>query len=178
MTELRPIPVIDLGDVRLAALVDDDAAEIFSLAHDDAAIRRFSSLAAATSLAETQRWVRSRDTADRMEWLVRTSQLSVAGRVALHKIDLDEGVAEIGYGLFEAHRGRGLARRMVEAVTAYGFETLGLRRITLEHAIANDRSCALATACRYRLEGTMRQAFEDHEGGYDDAHLHARLRTD
>lgn len=172
---VRPL---DGAGFTLRELTVADAPALFAQVVDDAEMHRWSSLGQVTDLASTEAWAASRATPDRVEWAIRTPDGSVGGRVALHRMTGDDGTAEIGYGLFEAFRGRGLARRVVELVTTYGFAELGLRRIELEHAVANVRSCAVATACRYALEGTLRQALDDHGGGWDDAHLHARLSTD
>lgn len=180
MTEaavLVPRPFEDT-DFRLAALTVDDADELYRHVRADDQMLRWSSLGRVTDLQETKAWARSRATPQRMEWTIRLPTGELAGRVALHQVDVEHGQAEIGYGLFEAHRGKGLARRVVTTVTAYGFEDLKLHRIILEHGVANEPSCRIAEFCGYRLEGTMRQALERTGGGWDDAHLHARLATD
>ena len=123
-------------------------------------------------------WARSRARDNHVEWAVRVPDGRLAGRVSLHRLDLTQGTAEIGYGLFRAFRGLGLARRVASAVTTYGFDELSLRRIELEHAVDNVASCGVATACGFALEGTRRQVLDDRRGGWEDAHLHARLSTD
>jgi RimJ/RimL family protein N-acetyltransferase len=162
----------------LQALNVDDAEELYRQVRADDQMRRWSSLGRVTDLQETKIWARSRATPDRMEWTIRIPTGEIAGRVALHQVNVNDGQAEIGYGLFEAYRGKGLARRVVTTVTTYGLDDLRLHRIILEHGVDNQRSCRVAEFCGYRLEGTMRQAHERPGGGWDDAHLHARLATD
>ncbi len=180
MTEpaaLIPPPLGGIGFV-LRALRPDDAEELYRQVRADDQMRRWSSLGRVNDLQETRTWARSRATPNRMEWTIRVPTGEIAGRVALHQIDESSGQAEIGYGLFEIYRGRGLARRVVTTVTTYGLEDLLLHRIILEHGVDNLPSCRVAEFCGYRLEGTMRQAHERPGGGWDDAHLHARLATD
>jgi ribosomal-protein-alanine N-acetyltransferase len=173
-----PVPPLEGEGFQLRALTVADAPELYAQVVDDAEIRRWSSIGRVTDLSSTERWAAARSTPERVEWTIRLPDGSVAGRIALHRVAPADGIAEIGYGLFSAHRGRGLARRAVNRVTAYGFGDLGLRRIELEHAVDNTRSCAVAAACGYALEGTRRQALEDHLGGWEDSHLHARLSSD
>lgn len=171
-------PTLLVGTYVLRPLAMDDLPDIARLAPHDQQMRRWSSIGQVTDPASAEAWLRSRLRPGRLEWSVRDERGELAGRVALHGIDLEDGVAEIGYGLFEAHRGRGAARAVVREVTLYGFAELGLRRVELVHAVENERSCRLATACGYALEGVMRQALDDHVGGWEDAHLHARLASD
>jgi RimJ/RimL family protein N-acetyltransferase len=57
-------------------------------------------------------------------------------------------------------------------------EALGLERIELEHAVANEASCRVAERAGYRLEGTKRAGFRDDTGRRWDAHLHALVAGD
>ena len=173
-----PVPRIEEDGYHLVQLTVADAPVLYALVVDDAEVRRWSSLGRVTDLASTEEWARARATPDRVEWTIQLPDDTVAGRIALHQVDLTEGTAEIGYGLFRAFRGRGLARRVAQRVTSYGFTDLGLRRVTLHHAVGNTRSCRVADACGYAWEGTLREALQDPYGGWEDSHLHARLRSD
>jgi RimJ/RimL family protein N-acetyltransferase len=175
---LGETPTFSVSTYALRPVGLDDLDDITRLAPHDAELRRWSSIGQITDRASAEAWLRSRLAPGRQEWVVRSPDEDLVGRVSLHDIDLDDRCAEVGYGLFAAHRGRGLARAVVRAVTAYAFADLRLHRITLVHAVANVRSCGVAGACGYLLEGTMRDALDDHSGGLEDAHLHARLSTD
>ncbi|MFJ8622546.1 GNAT family N-acetyltransferase [Kitasatospora sp. NPDC093550] len=100
------------------------------------------------------------------------------GNVILRWTDRAEGVAMVGYWLLTAARGRGLATRAADAVTRWGIETAGARRIELFHGVGNDASCRVAVRAGFPYEGTLRASFR-HEGrDYNDEHLHARLASD
>ncbi|MEN3361649.1 MAG: hypothetical protein V7637_5631 [Mycobacteriales bacterium] len=111
-------------------------------------------------------------------WAIGDAAGALLGSVSLHRIDLDQGDAEIGYWLAPAARGRGNATAAVELATGYGFDTLGLRRIFLYHAITNPASCRVAAAAGYLLEGTLRQSHRYADGRVHDEHIHGRLSTD
>ncbi|ANH38747.1 Putative ribosomal N-acetyltransferase YdaF [Nocardioides dokdonensis FR1436] len=100
------------------------------------------------------------------------------GSVSLHKIDLTQGDAEIGYWVAPWARGRGVGAAAAAAAAAYGFARLGLHRVHLFHAVENHASCAVATRAGFLLEGTLRQSFRYPDGHRHDEHLHARLVTD
>ena len=98
------------------------------------------------------------------------------GRVALYT-DLEAGTGEIAYWVLPDVRGRGVASRAARAVTKWGHEELGLRRILLEHAVGNLASCAVARSVGYSLEGTA-QALYVLDDGIHDVHLHAHVIGD
>ncbi|WP_405527916.1 GNAT family N-acetyltransferase [Streptomyces canus] len=80
----------------------------------------------------------------------------ILGLAAWIDVDLDRGHAEIAY---------------------WALHDLGLHRLTLCHAVANEASCRVAEKAGFRLEGTMRHALL-HADGRHDQHLHARVRGD
>lgn len=100
------------------------------------------------------------------------------GSVSLHKIDRDQGDAEVGYWVAPWARRRGVGAAAAAAAAAYGFERLGLHRAYLFHAVENTASCAVARRAGFALEGTLRQSFRYADGRHHDEHLHARLVTD
>ncbi|MFE9117285.1 GNAT family N-acetyltransferase [Streptomyces sp. NPDC007172] len=101
------------------------------------------------------------------------------GSVALHNVSLAMGHAGIGYWLLPEARGRGTAVRAVNMLSTWAFETVGLHRIELGHAIGNDASCAVAERCGYAYEGISRGYLPATPAGtFHDMHAHARLSTD
>ncbi|MFI0983060.1 GNAT family N-acetyltransferase [Streptomyces sp. NPDC021093] len=103
----------------------------------------------------------------------------VYGSVGLHKIEPRRGCAGIGYWLRPGARGRGVVTRAVELCTRWGFTELGLHRIELGHATANDASCRVAERAGYVAEGVAREALPAPGPARPfDMHVHARLATD
>ncbi|MEU6314007.1 GNAT family protein [Streptomyces sp. NPDC047014] len=100
------------------------------------------------------------------------------GGLSLRWVDRADGLAMIGYWLLPAARGRGLAARATNAVTAWAFRTSAARRIEIAHAVGNEASCRVAHRCGYLPEGTLRASHRFGDGTYHDEHLHARLSTD
>lgn len=60
-------------------------------------------------------------------------------------------VAEIGYSVGAAYRGRGLAARAVRVMTDFARDTVGVVQLLLEIEAGNAASAAVARAAGYRL---------------------------
>lgn len=130
--------------------------------------------------------------AEATEWIQRTHELwseeksvvwaiagptdEVLGRCALH-INRRQGTAEIAYWVLPAARRRRVAVRAVAAVTTWGHDRLGIRRILLQHSTKNTASCAVAISAGYAVEGTARQQ-DLHIDGWHDMHQHAHVLGD
>jgi RimJ/RimL family protein N-acetyltransferase len=178
---VTPVP-ISLGGYRLDAPTEADLAAV-AAAFDDPEIGLWNPGARRPGVSTTDRarlWVADRAmwSLEHASWVIRDSDGTLVGQVSVHHIDLDNGSGEIGYWLTPRGRGRGLGTAGVEAATRYSFDTLGLLRIELFHAVGNDASCRLAARCGYLLEGTARQSYVYGDGLRHDEHLHARLATD
>jgi RimJ/RimL family protein N-acetyltransferase len=110
-------------------------------------------------------------------WAVTDAADQVVGQVSLRAIVLTDGVAEISYWVLPAHRGRRVAPRALAALTGWALGPLGLQRLELRHATANQPSCRVATRAGYAAEGVSRRAVL-HADGWHDMHIHARVATD
>jgi RimJ/RimL family protein N-acetyltransferase len=109
------------------------------------------------------------------DWAI-TSLLdgAVLGRIAVRKINLEEGHGEFSYWVMTNARGHGVAGRAVETVSAWAFDELGFHRLELRHSVHNLPSCRVAAKSHFDLEGTLR-SFYLISDGWHDAHLHARI---
>lgn len=78
------------------------------------------------------------------------------GMVSIRHIDLVNGTAETGSGLFSAdHRGKGIGTEAKHLLLRYGFEVLGLHAISSSVFSANTRSAAALRKQGYRLAGRL-----------------------
>lgn len=101
----------------------------------------------------------------------------VAGQISLRRIVLAEGAAEVSYWVLPYARGRRVAPRALNALTAWCFGTLGLHRMELNHSTVNEASCRVAQQSGFAIEGTKRSQCR-HADGWHDMHLHARINSD
>lgn len=101
----------------------------------------------------------------------------LVGEVVLNELDASSQSCNLRI-LIGAHgRDRGLGTDAVRLITAYGLETLGLHRISLEVYAFNPRARAVYEKAGYRLEGTLREALR-WDDGWVDTHVMAILATD
>lgn len=76
----------------------------------------------------------------------------IVGHIGL--MHLDEGKPEIGYWIASAAAGKGLATKAAGAVTDFGFNTLGLKKIVIKADTKNIGSNRVAEKLGYKLEKT------------------------
>ena len=118
------------------------------------------------------RWTSDWSAQTGASWAIEASHV-VVGQVGLRLIELagEPHTSPTGCG---QRRGHGYAPRALAAVTEWSLSDLGLHRLELNHATANEASCRVATKVGYVVEGTKRsQAL--HADGWHDMHMHARL---
>jgi RimJ/RimL family protein N-acetyltransferase len=172
-------PILTVGHLRLVPFTEGDAPDLVAAVRGDEAVARFSlSLRNVRDVSTALAWLAARRRDGHIDWAIRDPEDRLVGRTALHDIDLTQGVGEIGYTVFAAYRRQGIATAVTKALTAYGFEELGLTRLILRHAVANQASCGVAARAGFPLEGDLRSGLRHPAGGHEDAHLHARVRDD
>lgn len=81
----------------------------------------------------------------------------VLGDVGLNRLDRINRRANMGYWVRTDAQGQGVASNAARAVAAFGFERLGLVRIEIVAALANQPSRRCAEKAGAHLEGTARQ---------------------
>lgn len=91
----------------------------------------------------------------------------IVGSISLFKTSWTAGTTEVGYAVHPQHRGRGLATEAVRALTAWAFDSVGLRRIDLTARPDNLASLSVACKAGFTWEGTIRDAVVDQNGAHD-----------
>jgi len=93
------------------------------------------------------------------------------------EIDRAAAELELGYIVTRSARGRGVATRILELLTAWAFDEVGAQRIALIIDTGNHASDRVAERCGYQREGVMR-SIHVKAGTRADATLWSRLATD
>jgi RimJ/RimL family protein N-acetyltransferase len=106
------------------------------------------------------------------EWFQFALELKEAG-IHIGDIGLfvradDPQQAEIGFTLARAYQGYGYAEEAVSAVLGYGFNTLGLHRVTATVDTRNAASIRLLERLGYRREAFWVQSYRDQENWTDE----------
>ncbi|MEU1803400.1 GNAT family N-acetyltransferase [Streptomyces sp. NPDC019937] len=154
-------------------------------AYRDPVLRHWSSTRVADD-AEGLRWVQAQQqgwTADnRFSFAVLEAHPGMGsqrlvGDVILKEVASGKRSAEVGYWTSAQARGRGIAVRALETLTAWAFETFhtdGLQSLELLHQVDNLASCRVAQESAYELDRVLPAAPPSYPL---DGHLHVRGRS-
>ncbi|HWS32449.1 MAG TPA: GNAT family N-acetyltransferase [Actinoplanes sp.] len=161
---LRPWRVADV-----AALVE---------AHRDPVLRSRTAVPIDTE-DDGLRWIRAQEqgwaAADRFAFAVlETGSSRLVGHVVLKDAAAGSPTAQVGYWTVVQARGRGVATRALDALTAWAFDTFrgdGPHRLELLHQADNPASCRVAEKSGFALDRILPAA----PPAYPlDGHLHVR----
>lgn len=174
-----PQPEIGAADLTLRRWSRKDAPRLVE-AFDDPDIRRWhlrrlDSRAEATGLVTGWRQDWRRHTAASWAIVHTAAPDTVLGQVGFRSLYLADGLAECSYWVLPEWRRKGLATRAAQVLGDWALDELGLQRLELVHSIRNAGSCRVALGAGFEVEGTKRR-LQQHEDGWHDMHLHARVR--
>ena len=93
------------------------------------------------------------------------------GGAGLHRIDWELRSFDVGYWLRASAEGRGYMREALALLTRLAFEVLGANRVQVRMDVANARSRAVAEACGFAWEGTLRNCYLGPAGRPVDQHV-------
>jgi RimJ/RimL family protein N-acetyltransferase len=99
------------------------------------------------------------------------------GMIGLHLFPADPALAEVGYWLRRAARGRGAATTAVRLVSAWAFARLGIERLNLQTDRDNAPSQRVAERAGFTREGLLR-AWMVTPGGRRDSVMFSLLPAD
>lgn len=81
----------------------------------------------------------------------------IVGMVGVHSVDWRNAKTSIGYWLVEDAQGRGVMTAAVRAYVDHAFGVWKLNRVTIQAAVDNARSRAVAQRLGFREEGVLRE---------------------
>ncbi|CAH1849889.1 GNAT family N-acetyltransferase [Convivina praedatoris] len=96
-----------------------------------------------------------------------------AGMIDLHKIDLMQQNAEVGYWLGSQYQGQGIMTQALQQVSQYALTELGLHKLLLLADVDNYPSIQVAQGAGFTLEATLKEQVRNHQGQYRDMRLFA-----
>ena len=85
----------------------------------------------------------------------------LVGSIALHLDSWEYRRGRIGYLVFAAARGRGLAPRAVRLLSRWAFDRAGLARVGILTAVGNRASQRVAEKAGYTREGVLRAYMDE-----------------
>ena len=167
--------MIEVGEVVLRALEPQDADSLYLFRNDWSVIQSLGGFSAGYSRANLVDWIRRHSNrADEVLWTIAVPATNECiGHVGLYQIDNRVRKAEFAIVIGDRRWwGRGLGKRITEAVVAWGFSQLNLHKITLGVLTHNTRAVHIYEALGFRSEGVLHdEQFRD--GKYLDLMLMA-----
>jgi len=173
------IPTLHYGLVTLRQSAEPDIDPIFH-ACQDPLISAFTTVPANYTLDHAIDFVRSDpfSFADRREFRFvidygNGDDVTFAGVISLHTINIKNHSAEIGYWMEKSMRGKGIGTTAAKVITDYGLRTLGFRRIEGLADVENSASQKLLMSAGYEKEGILRNKVTRDDGRQIDMALFA-----
>ena len=155
------VPELTSGGVRLRPLRDGDIARRAALGRSRAVARGFGEdLAADEPMTEP-------DAADELSrrygpgphWVIADGDDMFVGVVRLAPVDAVNRSARLAVGILDPARlGQGIGTEAIRLVLRWGFEGLGLHRVSLTVVADNSRAVAAYTRCGFTTEGRFRDS--------------------
>jgi RimJ/RimL family protein N-acetyltransferase len=178
---LPTLPTLADGAVRLRAMADEDAPQVFAI-FSSPQVTRYWSSGPMREQAQAQALIAEiADCARRgvlLQWGITTlGSNDVVGTCTLAHLDLNQGRAEVGFALHPSHWGRGVMRAALRTLIGHAFATLGLRRLEADVDPRNLRSLHALETLGFRREGLLRERWLV-EGEIQDSVLLGLLRSD
>lgn len=143
----RQFPQLETERLRLRQSRPSDAEAMLTVLSSES-VCRYYDLSPLTSLTEASDLIARQAAAfvnkERFRWvLAKVDDDVVIGSCGLSRWDEAAGQAEIGYELSPDRQGQGLMREALEAVLAFGFDTMRLERIEANVVPENEASLHL-----------------------------------
>jgi len=170
--------------VTLRPFVREDAATIAKILADPELLKLTASVTTSEQAAsfpsepdqKTTDWYGSRsDQDDRLDLaVVDNSTGELVGEVVLNEFDADANSCNFRTLIGAPGRGRGLGTEAARLILGYGFEQLGLHRISLDVYAFNPRGKRVYDKVGFVVEGVRRDAFR-FDGEYTDEIMMAIL---
>ncbi|MDP9642261.1 RimJ/RimL family protein N-acetyltransferase [Actinopolyspora lacussalsi] len=158
------------GVVRLRVTHPEDARALYEEQANPEA-KRFALVEPLTEWDIAEKAVRAR-----MEWLTGPQGLMTivdaatgqpAGKLALRSV-VPPKVADVGYGVLPAYRGRGFAARALKLATTWALRGAGYSRLELGVKPENQASLAVALAAGYLPDGVRSNRLRNLDGTFSD----------
>jgi ribosomal-protein-alanine N-acetyltransferase len=173
-------PDLETSRLRLRPFEPSDAERLQSLAGSRAVAEGTLLIPHPYPPGEAATWIAARQEARAAGNIVYAITLRVSGELVGAiglALSLQHDKGELGYWIGEPYWGRGLATEAAAAVIGYGFESLGLNRLSAIHFTRNPASGRVLEKNGMRHEGSLRQDLKKWDQ-YVDVEVYGILRSD
>lgn len=169
--DIDDVPELVGNGVRLRGLGDSDIARRASLGRSREVMRGFG------GDLDTDEPLTEPDAAAELgqrvglgpHWVLADQDDVFIGVLRLAPIDVANRSARLGIGILDPARlGQGLGTEAIRLALAYGFDCLGLHRVSLTVLAENSRAIAAYTRCGFVVEGRFRDSLLRDGTWHDD----------
>lgn len=174
-------PTIEADRIALRWVTDEDVDALYRIFSNVEVMRYWATPpladrdAAVDLLNEIQDGFREQST---LKWGVsKRTDGALIGTTTLFNLDFSNRRAEMGYALGREHWKQGYMQEALNALLAYAFETLNLRRIEADVDPRNAASIQTLERLGFQREGFLRERWEVN-GEIQDALFYGLLRAD
>ncbi len=158
----------------------DDGEALLALASEAEVTRWFSwgpYTAIEQPLAYIERCAAQRESGERLDLLIIDGERGAAGITGLSEFSRRDRRAVVGTWLGVDFQGTQVNRESKALIAKFGFELLGLNRISSYSNPENERSTSALEAVGYRREGVLRR-WHRHDQNFLDVNIFGLLRDD
>ena len=174
-------PTIDANRISLRWISSQDVDALYSIFGNPEVMRYWSTPplpdrdAAVDLMNEIQEGFRQQTL---LKWgIARRADDALIGTTTLYNLDFSNRRAEMGYALGREHWGQGYMAEALQALLAYCFEVLDLRRIEADVDPRNTASIQTLERLGFQREGFLRERWEV-DGEIQDALFYGLLREE
>lgn len=156
-------PILPGSRVRLRPVAVHDVDPWFAIASDPVTMRYWSCPPYADreqARAKIEELRATGENGESLPWAIADDADTLIGMVTLHRIDSENGRAEIGYLLARPLWGRGLATEAASLAIDHAFGPLGLRRLEADIDPRNTGSARLLERLGFVREGLLRERWQ------------------
>jgi RimJ/RimL family protein N-acetyltransferase len=175
------LPTIDANRISLRWISNQDVDALYDIFSDPEVMRYWSTPplpdrdAAVDLMNEIQEGFRQQTL---LKWgIARRTDDALIGTTTLYNLDFSNRRAEMGYALGREHWGQGYMAEALQALLAYCFEVLDLRRIEADVDPRNAPSIQTLERLGFQREGFLRERWEV-DGEIQDALFYGLLREE
>ena len=177
----KTIPIITTPRLVLRWVSEDDVDSLYEVFSDPQVMRywSFGPLANREAAAEMQREIAAGNESETMlKWgLALRESNTLIGTVTIFNLSLDNGRAEIGYGMARAQWGKGYMNEALQALLSHAFEVMQLRRLEADVDPRNSASIRTLERLGFQREGFLRERWHV-DGEIQDAFFYGLLRRE
>ena len=157
----QSLPIIEAERLRLRAVEESDLDQLFAIFSDPKVMRYWSRPPLKTmseALELLQEIQDSNQKGAMLKWGVGLKPADkLIGTVTLFNVDLTQGRAELGYAQAQEYWGNGYNHEALQALLAYVFEEMKLRRLEADVDPRNTASIKTVERLGFQREGYLRE---------------------